>query len=619
MVHPAVRDGFLATLDPTTARRSHEAAREAMFELLPGPLREDAQRIRLVRLLGNAEYPSDPATLDLLEEIIHHAIEAGRLNDGWSIYWGQIGGYRNLGWRLGAYERGRRICRAFQTACLSKDAFGTENLSREGQILLISERALYLSDLERLVLAAQCHKQNIALRLHEEKWGNVSRGNQNLAHVWLSAGRITAALTAANEALQLAKHTPGMEELRDCHAYRAHARALRGDIDGALDDFGAALRCHREESGETEATVVPGPPGVWHSRLLLRMGKYETAAMTIRANKDICDETWSDGNPSGPDCYLLLADLERDRDHVCAAVRFMEQAHVWALAHDAKEPLCWAELVRARIKTGARDEGREGWEEAKRAVEEGLRIARECGFGIFHIDLLLERCRLGLLRGDAQAAEADAREQLDQCRELRQRIQDPKIADTQRLLEDLDGGLLTRYPLEPIPIEPSPPTEETEEKEPERKKPVGKKHVFLSYCHENRKEVSNLRDDLIAAGETVWWDRDILPGQDWQLAIREAMRESCAVVLCLSKETDGRVASGIFPEALDAIGAYRQHRPDSIFLIPVRLSDCHVPSFEIDAARTLDRLQRVDLFPATKRADGLGRLIAALRAASERP
>ena len=82
-----------------------------------------------------------------------------------------------------------------------------------------------------------------------------------------------------------------------------------------------------------------------------------------------------------------------------------------------------------------------------------------------------------------------------------------------------------------------------------------KKHVFLSYCRDNVTEVAKLRDALIAAGEQVWWDQDILPGQDWKLAIRQAMKQSYAVILCLSAETEARTASGIYPEAADAIDA----------------------------------------------------------------
>jgi len=148
---------------------------------------------------------------------------------------------------------------------------------------------------------------------------------------------------------------------------------------------------------------------------------------------------------------------------------------------------------------------------------------------------------------------------------------------------------------------------------------MSKKNVFLSYCHHNQAEVKRLHDDLIAAGEAVWWDQDILGGQDWKFEIRRAMKNSFAVVLCLSQESQARKTTGIYPEALDAIEAYRLYSPGSIFLIPVRLSDCEIPDLEIDGTRTLDRLQHVDLFPASHRAEGLNRLVHAIRGATNHP
>ena len=146
-----------------------------------------------------------------------------------------------------------------------------------------------------------------------------------------------------------------------------------------------------------------------------------------------------------------------------------------------------------------------------------------------------------------------------------------------------------------------------------------KKHVFLSYCHDNDAQVQQLHDALEARGETVWWDKDILAGQDWKQAIRAAMEDSYAVVLCLSKEFEARVTSGVYPEIYDAIEAYREYAPGGIFLIPVRLSDCGIPPIEIDSTRTLRRLQYIDLFPASCWNDGLNQLIKALRAAPHHP
>ena len=142
---------------------------------------------------------------------------------------------------------------------------------------------------------------------------------------------------------------------------------------------------------------------------------------------------------------------------------------------------------------------------------------------------------------------------------------------------------------------------------------MAKKHVFLSYCHENSKAVEQLRNDLIGAGEQVWWDKDILPGKNWRQEIYTAMQDAYAVVFCFSKETEQRKQAGIYPEAIDAIAAYREYAPGSIFLIPVRLSECEVPPLEITSNLHLSRLQRIDLFPPSKRAEGLAKLIQAIK------
>jgi hypothetical protein len=118
-----------------------------------------------------------------------------------------------------------------------------------------------------------------------------------------------------------------------------------------------------------------------------------------------------------------------------------------------------------------------------------------------------------------------------------------------------------------------------------------------TYCRDNKEEVAKLRDHLISSGEPVWWDQDILPGQDWKFEVRNAMKHAYAVVLCLSKELACRFESGVYPEVSDAIEIYRERSPGSIFLIPVRLSDCEIPPLELDGTRTLNRLQYVDLFP----------------------
>lgn len=146
-----------------------------------------------------------------------------------------------------------------------------------------------------------------------------------------------------------------------------------------------------------------------------------------------------------------------------------------------------------------------------------------------------------------------------------------------------------------------------------------KKHVFLSYCRDNQTEAAQLYGELLSAGEQVWWDQKILGGQDWNHEIRKAMKEAYAVVVCLSQETEARLKSGIYPELSDAIKVYREYRPGSIFLIPVRLSSCSIPDVEISDTKSLDSLQVIDLFPSSKRQDGVQKLIQSLKNSAEHP
>lgn len=143
-----------------------------------------------------------------------------------------------------------------------------------------------------------------------------------------------------------------------------------------------------------------------------------------------------------------------------------------------------------------------------------------------------------------------------------------------------------------------------------------KKHIFISYDHDDVREVSKLREELIASGEQVWWDRDILPGRRWEPAIRQAIKNSYAILLCFSKRTDARPRY-LAVLAKYAIDAYRELGPENIFLIPVRLSKCVIPSLQIDATRTLNQLQSVDLYPPSERSKRLQMLIQTFR--SEAP
>ena len=478
-IHPAVRDGFLSGISRDAALAGHEAARKG-----------------LEVTLGDApgENPSDPATLDLLEEIVHHTLQSGHVPEAWDIYWNRIGGFKNLGWRLGAYERGERICRAFAGGAtpesirpISPEAeprgegdqhdqpqgarprFSTEpaasavrlispftELPETKQATFINDWALYLHGLGRLAAAVRCYELQTEMQMRQENWANASIGNQNLCEVCLLSGRLSGPRRAANlqpdeiepagemagdqpsprsalqtaaEALRLTELADDAQERQNSHANRAHARALRGGVSVALADFSAALELQHEVDGDDDDPLY-GLRGIWHTHLLARLGRREGGKRLTETNQGICQRVQGERDQFSPKCKLVLSALHVESGELSAAERLCASARTWAEARDAKEVLCWSALVQAQHVLASERHGAsrrydkqpQDQEPAASAspltlahttLTAALKIARDCGFGLYHIDLLLERARLHLLRGNPDAALADVALALD--------------------------------------------------------------------------------------------------------------------------------------------------------------------------------------------------------------
>ena len=141
-------------------------------------------------------------------------------------------------------------------------------------------------------------------------------------------------------------------------------------------------------------------------------------------------------------------------------------------------------------------------------------------------------------------------------------------------------------------------------------------HVFISYVREDSGMVSPVVAALEAAGILVWRDTaDLRPGQDWRLAIRNAIAGNTRVFLaCLSSYGLAKERSYQREELILAIEEMRLRSPDTPWLIPVRLDECPVPDWNPGAGRTLARLQCVDLF-GERREEQMSRLVAAVQQA----
>jgi energy-coupling factor transporter ATP-binding protein EcfA2 len=121
--------------------------------------------------------------------------------------------------------------------------------------------------------------------------------------------------------------------------------------------------------------------------------------------------------------------------------------------------------------------------------------------------------------------------------------------------------------------------------------------VFISYVREDEQAVRALYLDLKEKGMQPWLDKeDLMTGVEWDRAIRQAIRNSDFIVICISSRT-GVKRGYIQREIRLALDCYEELPPGEAFLMPVRLEECAVPE-------DLQNYQYTDLF----RKDGLAQL-----------
>ncbi|MDM8556059.1 TIR domain-containing protein [Desulfococcaceae bacterium HSG7] len=116
------------------------------------------------------------------------------------------------------------------------------------------------------------------------------------------------------------------------------------------------------------------------------------------------------------------------------------------------------------------------------------------------------------------------------------------------------------------------------------------KKVFLSYARKDLKIAKKIYDDLTDKGVKVWLDKnELLPGQNWVYAIRQAIDDSSHFIALLSTNSVSK-RGYVQKELKMAVDILDEYPQDQIFIIPVRIDDCK-PTHD-----KLRYLQWADLF-----------------------
>jgi hypothetical protein len=101
--------------------------------------------------------------------------------------------------------------------------------------------------------------------------------------------------------------------------------------------------------------------------------------------------------------------------------------------------------------------------------------------------------------------------------------------------------------------------------------------VFLCHGSEDKPMVRNIYSLLREDGVRPWLDEEeILPGQDWDSEIRRAVRQSHAILVCLSSSSVRK--EGYLQKEMRLALDVADEKPDgTIFIIPVKFDDCELP------------------------------------------
>lgn len=124
-----------------------------------------------------------------------------------------------------------------------------------------------------------------------------------------------------------------------------------------------------------------------------------------------------------------------------------------------------------------------------------------------------------------------------------------------------------------------------------------KKRVFVSYVRDNSEEVDRICEKLRQNGIGSWIDRNqIEPGKIWKQAIKDAINDGAFFLACFSKEYDNKTATYMNEELLLGVEILRTKSYNSVWLIPIKLSSCKIPTFDIGAGKTLQDLHCLNFY-----------------------
>ena len=142
-----------------------------------------------------------------------------------------------------------------------------------------------------------------------------------------------------------------------------------------------------------------------------------------------------------------------------------------------------------------------------------------------------------------------------------------------------------------------------------------KRKAFISYSHKDQRHRERLNDALIQLRRSnlmsVWDDRKILPGQDWDREINDKLEDADVILLLVSTD----FLASDYSYSREMTRALQRHRSGSATVIPIIVRPCDWQHSPLGSLQALpDQGRAVSLWPSRDQAwldvvQGLRRLI----------
>lgn len=403
--HPFLREHFEEMLD-VQKRELHEVVRA---RLAPGLAARPKQ------------YPTEPGDLDGYERLVEHTRMAGRDADAFELYWYGMGNYGHLGKWLGENMRGLRVVSGF--ARDGSVAEVSRNLADDQRGLLLGNWGLYAKNLGELDTARQAFALSMEIWEARHDAGNCSAILQDVADAEILAGRLAAALQAANGALEHADAAGDPARQAQAHGYLGMVMALLGNVRAARDHFAQASYYQAEgiellrrlETSRARPAAVPTPrPGVLLSVAGVQEAEFHLlGGRAAQAREQLRVVRWRSQDERSVRiaaiCDTLLGHVSLTEDPGAAA-EYLAVARAFGTRAGVVEIEIRAMVLAAELGR------RRGQLHAARAeAEAALLLADGCGFGRYSIDLRLALARVALDAGDPAQALAASRDALERA------------------------------------------------------------------------------------------------------------------------------------------------------------------------------------------------------------